>query len=210
MPIETTLTLYTYDELSSNAKEVAKDWYRECLDETDYESTIDDFINVAKLLGFEMKTRTVELMSGKTRQDPCVWYSVAYCQGDFAAFDGHYRYAKGTLKAIREYAPIDTALHGLAERLQEMQKASFYQLCGTVSHHHYYGIQTELVRKTRDDELAASSEAESAFNEIVKDLCRWLYRQLRTETEWLTGDENIADVMQANEYTFREDGRREG
>lgn len=211
MPIETVITLYSYEELSDRAKERAKEWWLSCRDETDYECVIEDFVEVAKLLGITMKTHPVQLMSGKTRYDPSVWYSVAYCQGDFAAFDGYYDYVRGSAKAVKDYAPQDETLHGIADQLQALQAANFYQLRATVTHHHYYGLQAEVTRESGNgDSLETSYETDKALLGIMRDLCQWLYRQLVKQDEWLSSEEQIAEAMAANEYTFREDGRREG
>ena len=211
MPIDTVLTLYTYDELASTAKAKAKDWWLSCRDETDYESVIDDFTVIAETLGIDLKTHAVTLMSGKTRQDANVWYSVGYCQSDFAAFDGAYQYAKGSAKAIRQHAPKDSELQRIADELAKLQKANAYQLRATVAYHKYYGLQSEVIRETKAGLWVDPTDgADMAFSGLIKDLAKWLYRELVKQDEWISSDENIAESMEANEYTFREDGRREG
>lgn len=211
MPIDTVLTLYTYDELSDRAKATAKDWWLSCRDETDYEFVIDDFKVIAETLGIDLKTHAVTLMSGKTRQDANVWYSVGYCQSDFAAFDGAYQYAKGSAKAIRQHAPKDTELHRIADELAKLQKANLYQLRAKVENHDYYGLQSEVIRETKAGLWVDPTDGtENSFSDLMKDLAKWLYRQLVKEDQWLRSDEQIADAMSANEYTFRADGRREG
>lgn len=52
--------------------------------------------------------------------------------------------------------------------------------------------------------------AEEIVTEAIRDLVRWLYRQLQVEYDHLTSDESIADGIIANEYTFTEGGRRFG
>ena len=46
--------------------------------------------------------------------------------------------------------------------------------------------------------------------EAIRDLARWLYRQLQTEYDHLTSDETIEQSIIANEYTFTETGQRFG
>lgn len=46
--------------------------------------------------------------------------------------------------------------------------------------------------------------------EALRDLARWLNRQLQTEYDHLTSDETIEEGIIANEYTFTESGRRFG
>lgn len=208
MPITKEVTLYTYEELSDKAKDKARDWWLSCRDEFDYDCVIDDFKTIAGLLGITFKTHPVRLMSGATRHDPNIWWSVGYCQSDYAAFEGWYSYKPGAAKAVKDYAPKDELLHAIADALGEVQRRNFYKVTANVTHSSYYGLQVETehadgYRKT------LSEDAESAVKEAFKDLCRWLYKQLVAQDEWLSSEENIADAMEANGYTFREDGKRE-
>ena len=52
--------------------------------------------------------------------------------------------------------------------------------------------------------------AEEAVTEALRDLARWLYRQLEREYEHLTSDEAIDESIAANDYTFTEAGCRFG
>lgn len=204
MPTEKTITLYQYHELSDEAKERAKQWWAECWDPSDYESTIDDFHTICDKLGISLKMEPVKLMGGGTRMEPAVQYSVGYCQSDYAAFEGFYSYAKGGAAAVKDYAPTDTTLHAIADRLTAEQKANGYRLSATITYHHYYGLQVDV---TKGDSEEYHDEA--ALKEIFRDLCQWLYYRLREEDEYRMSDEAVEDAMSANEYTFREDGKRE-
>ena len=208
MPTETTITLYTYDELSDDAKETAKQWWLDCRDETDYECVTDDFATIAAKLGIDLATNPVKLMGGGTRNDPAIWWSVGYCQSDYAAFDGRYAYVKGAAASVKDYAPQDKELHAIADRLQAVQSRHLYALTATIKYHHYYGLQVET-RNERHEYGDVSAAVESEVKEIMRDLAQWLYRQLVQQDEYLRSDEQIADAMEANGYTFREDGRRE-
>ncbi len=46
--------------------------------------------------------------------------------------------------------------------------------------------------------------------EALRDLARWLYRQLQAEYDHLISDEAIEEGIIVNEYTFTEVGRRLG
>jgi hypothetical protein len=46
--------------------------------------------------------------------------------------------------------------------------------------------------------------------ESLRDLARWLYRQLEAEYDHLTSDEVVDDGIVINEYTFTDAGRRFG
>jgi hypothetical protein len=53
-------------------------------------------------------------------------------------------------------------------------------------------------------------DAEEVVIEALRDLARWLYRQLEREYEYLTSDEAVDESIVANEYTFTAAGRRFG
>lgn len=206
MPTTKTIELFQYSELSESAKQTARDWWFSCRDETDYESVIEDFKHIAEILGIDFKTHSVKLVSGKTRYDPNIWYSLGYCQGDYAAFEGTIRYRKGMAKAMRSYASQDEALHAIADDLAALFKRSLYRDVFVVTYSDYYGAQVEPSEYDWSDGAAdRSNEA----RDIVKRLNSWLYDTLRKEDEYLSEEEQIADAMAANEYTFRADGRRE-
>ena len=58
---------------------------------------------------------------------------------------------------------------------------------------------------------ATGSTVNSAIvTEALRDLARWLYRQLEAEYDHLTSDETIEEGIIVNEYTFTEGGRRFG
>ena len=154
----------------------------------------------------------MSLNSG-TRQKPCIWFSGFWSQGDGACFEGYFSHAKGAAARIRDYAPKDAALHSIADRLQAIQRRNFYQLAAEVSHRgRYYHEYTMSVDVTRDSPTwqPPTEGAEEIVTEAIRDLVRWLYRQLQVEYDHLTSDESIEDSIIANEYTFTEGGRRFG
>ena len=55
-----------------------------------------------------------------------------------------------------------------------------------------------------------TADAEEAVIEALRDLARWLYRQLEQEYEFQTSDAVVDEAVVANEYTFTETGHRFG
>jgi hypothetical protein len=55
-----------------------------------------------------------------------------------------------------------------------------------------------------------TADAEDVVAQALRDLARWLYRQLEREYEHLTSDEAVDEAIAANGYTFTEAGRRFG
>lgn len=214
MPEVLEITVFRFDELSDDAKERARAWYRDGGFDYDwFDAVYEDFQRVAEMLGISFKTRTVRLMGGGTRQEPCIWFTGFWSQGDGAAFEGYYSYRKAAAPDIRAYAPKDADLHRIADALQQVQRRNFYQLTATVTHrgryHHEYSMEIAV---TRDSPVWQDMTvgAEEIAIEALRDLARWLYRQLEREYEYLTSDEAVAETIRANDYTFTEAGRRCG
>jgi hypothetical protein len=55
-----------------------------------------------------------------------------------------------------------------------------------------------------------TADAEEIVIEALRDLARWLYRQLEREYEYLSSDEIVDESIIANDYTFTGSGRRFG
>lgn len=210
MAAVSTLPLYTFDGLSDEAKEKARTWYRSFdIDDDWYECVYDDCEAVCAILGITPDTRTVSLYGGGTRQKPCIWFSGFSSQGDGACFQGMYRYAKAASRKIREYAPQDSELHAIADDLQGTQRRNFYQLVVMISHRgrysHEHSMQFVIERDNRRyQEITAG--AEETVTEALRDLARWLYRQLEREYDYRMSDTVVDEMLTVNAYTFTETG----
>lgn len=203
-------TVYLFDELSNSAKENARQWYLETDDGYYLDNVISDFASIAEIIGIELSTRSVKLMNGKTRQEPEVYYSVAYCQGDYAAFTGTWKYKKGCMKALREYAPVDTLLHSIVSDFNALQKRFFYRLAIDCSERRGNQYVSEVYRMdcSRYDEQAVDRDTEIEAENIVDRLSSWLHMQLMNEVDYQNSDENVDETIRANEYEFDENGER--
>ncbi|WP_199260355.1 antitoxin of toxin-antitoxin stability system [Paracoccus binzhouensis] len=214
MPEIIETTVYRLGELSDAAKKKARVWYREGGFDYDwYDAVYEDFQRIAEILGIRLKTRTVRLMGRGSRQEPCIWFRGFWSQGDGACWEGFYSYRKSAPTIIRSYAPQDTTLHGIADALQAIQRRNFYQLRAEVSHRgHYYHEYCMAISVERDSPTYQdmTPDAEEIVSEALRDLARWLYRQLEREYDYLSSDEAVDETILANGFTFTETGRRFG
>lgn len=214
MPEVICTTIYQFPELSDAAKEKARSGYREAAFQDDWwDAVYGDFKRICEILGVSLKTRPVRLMGGDTRQKPCIWFSGFSSQGDGACFEATVQHAKGSAREIRTYAPKDQVLHSIADRLQAVQRQNFYQLHADVTHRgRYYHEYCMVIDVTRDSPTgqAPIDGSEETVREALRDLARWLYRQLEDEYDHLTSDETVEEGIVVNEYTFTESGRRFG
>ena len=214
MPEIIETTVYRFGELSDDAKEEARAWYRQgAFDYEWYDAVFEDFQQIVEILGVRFRTRTVPLMGGGNRQKPCIWFSGFWSQGDGASFEGRYEYAKSASSAIRAYAPRDTELHRIADALLAVQRRNFYQLHADIGHRgRYYHEYCMTVSVERDSTTSQdmTSDAEETIAEALRDLARWLYRHLEHEYAYLNSDEAVDEAMHANVYTFTASGERFG
>ncbi|MBE1529744.1 hypothetical protein GGC65_004200 [Sphingopyxis sp. OAS728] len=214
MPAIIETTVYQLDELADEAKERARSWYRQHgFDHDWYDNMFEDFGRICLLLGVDLRTRSVRLMSGRARSQPCIFFSGFSSQGDGACFEGTYRYARGMRRAIRGYAPENIELHRIADALEAIQWRNFYQLSATARHRgryvHEYCMEISVERDSPAyQEPTADAEEEVAG--ALRNLARWLYRQLEREYDHQTSDEAVDEAITANEYSFTKAGRRFG
>lgn len=200
-------TLYQFAELSDEAKEKAREWYRSTANSNDLDSVIEDFASIAEIIGLELSTHSVKLYGGSSRQELDIFYSVGYCQSDYAAFAGTWKYKKGAAKAIREYMGVDTKFHSIVDDWQALNKRHFYRLRAVCSERR--GNQyAEVYRgySSRYDEEAVDRETEREAENIVDRLASWLYSALRDEVDYQSSDEYVDENITANEYEFDENG----
>ena len=76
-------------------------------------------------------------------------------------------------------------------------------------YYHEYCMDISVERAS-DTYQPPTPDAEEIIIEALRDLARWLYRQLEREYEYHTSDEVVDENIEANGYTFTEVGRRFG
>jgi hypothetical protein len=214
MPRIVETAVFHLAELSEKARETARAWYREAAAGDDWhECVFDDFEAICTILGVRLKTRSVRLFGSGTREKPCIWFSGFGSQGDGACFEGNYGFARGATKTIRAHAPQDDELHRIADALHAIQRRNFYQLRADANQrgrgYHEYSMTISVERDSPTNQQM-TADAEDAVTEALRDLARWLYRQLESEYEYQASDEVTDEAILANEYTFTGDGRRFG
>lgn len=214
MPEIIQTTVYQFRELSDPAKERARSWYRETAIDPDwYDFVCADFEAICGILGLDLKSRTVRLVGGGTRQKPCLYFRGFWSQGDGACFEGVYTHERQAPAKIRHHAPQDVGLHRISDTLQAIQRRNFYRLRAEILHRGpYYHEHCMVIAVERDSPTgqAMTADAEDIVTEALRDLARWFYRQLEREYAFQTSDETVDEAMTANAYTFTETGCRFG
>lgn len=186
---------YSFDELSDEAKEIAREaWRRNAEGDTYWsEFVLDDAKEIAAILGISIDH---------------IYFSGFWSQGDGACFTGSYRYAKKSLAKIKSHAPTETELHRIARELQSLQHKNFYSLTAQISHHgHYYHEMSTHIEAERSSYYGVISEsAVDALAKLLRDYMRWIYRCLENAWNWENSDEAIDENIGANEMRFTASG----
>ena len=203
MPQTVNIEVYEIGELSGNARERAREWFRQnCMDNAWYDSVYEDFETIARILGITLDQ--------SNKDDPAIYFRGFSSQGDGACFEGRIAYAQGVKRKIRQHAPKDEKLHELADRMHALQRPNFFQLTATVHHNdaNYYHKYTMDVEVERDNEWyqEPTGNANETMKEIVRDLAQWLYDQLESDYEGQTADEAVDETIEINDWRFTEDG----
>ena len=189
-----TISIYTFDELSDTAKEKAREWYRNgAFDYEWWDCTYEDAKTIANLLGIDIVD---------------IWFSGFSCQGDGACFTGGYSYAKGSAKAVKDYAPQDPELHAIADGLAALQRRYFYQLEASVKHSGHYNHSgcTQIDVTQADQSMYFEPECAQDLKDLLRNFMDWIYSRLEAEYYWLIEDEQVDDALIANDYEFTVDG----
>jgi hypothetical protein len=183
---------YLYNELSDTAKQQAREWYANGIGFIP-DGVIEDAQQIAAILGVT---------------DCKVFYSGFWSQGDGACINGRYSYNKGALKHIKEYAPTDTILHGIAQRLQDAQSKVFYGTTCKITHSGGYCHANSMDYDFNNDTIENTNESDIIIRECFYDFAKWIYKQLESEYEHQNSDSGIEEMLTINEYEFTEKGNR--
>ena len=214
MPRIVETAVYGIEELPETAKESARAWYRETgLHDDWYDFVFEDFETICRIVGVTLGTSPVRLMGGGTQDKPHIFFRGFWSQGDGASFGGHYSHPRGAVRGIRAHAPQDRELHRIADALQAVQRKNFYQLTASIRQRgNYCHEYTMAIAVERDSPTgqAMTDDAEDSAIEALRDLARWLYRQLEREYEHQTSDAAVDEIISVNAWTFTADGRRFG
>lgn len=183
--------VYKFAELSESSQDAAiqRLWDINADDEYWYESTIEDAKTIGALMGIHIANVRFRGFSS---------------QGDGACFEGSFRYATGSVKAVRDYTGgTDPALESIALALQRAQSAAFYTVTGAIRQRGRY-------QHSGCTEINLDHERGALLDEDIRDALRsfmdWIYGQLEKEYDYQTSRERIIETIDANDYEFTENG----
>jgi hypothetical protein len=191
----------SFDELSDEAKEAARQHNTETLDYEWWDCVYEDAVECAKCLGIEIGTSYGQTHSGKIREEPQIYFCGFSIQGNGAMFLGEYRLRADACAAIAAHAPQDKELKRIAAELTALQVAADLQ----------YGRQIEatITRRGRgehsgcmsvdatfideDNGESPTSEDEDTLRDLLRAFADWIYKQLEAEYDYLCSDEALQE-----------------
>lgn len=206
--------LFTFEQLSDEAKERAREWWREGESQdfgSDSEFFYESYLTAAKLLGLEI--------SASRHGNPAIYWEM-FVQGSGASFEGRWEFDPKCADAVRAEFPKDTDLHEIADRLMTlcMPLVVSYRLDGETGLPHSqitqgngcHGVHeyTMDVDPYGADGEPLLDEAVEEFKKIMRDFARWIFKGIEAEYDYRMSDEAADEAITDNEYTFDEDGER--
>ena len=199
------IKVYKFAELSDEAKNTAIEAHRHALVDHEWHHDITDGFKAEIAPAFGIDCREV-------------YFSGFGSQGDGACFEGSFEYHKGMTSAVKRLEIYNSdgrnELFDIAKEMASLQKTNFYGLYGDLSHSHsrhvhpnsvYVNVHRNGLGYLGDIEPAPDTDEQ--YEDCLRDLMHWLYRQLQDEYEHLTSDETIADWLQDSDcQEFTGDG----
>lgn len=188
--------IFTFDELSEQAKERARQWFREGI-QFDADDTIEcTVLEAAKLLGV-----TIDRPRGQR-----TGYAVDWDTNPIdAAFVGTWRASDFKPGAIEEEFPTNETLHGIGASLaiiaRDFPEAT--ASCATGRH------CTQIVDAYLNDDSADENdvcEAITACEQTLRDFASWIATAINAEYEYQNSDKYADEDIEANGYEFTESG----
>jgi hypothetical protein len=183
--------VFTFAELSDNAKQHVLSKY--AYDFADLSMSTECYAEMLKAFGFE---------------NVKIWYSVGYCQSDFASFDGTYTYRKAWRKAfVKDYGK-DNKYLPYFDQIAKIMRKYFYDFRLTLKTRHdspdmeYDCLNNVYQYRYQDIKIADEVELLDSFRSI----CKELYDSIRNELEYQTSEDYFTELADDNEWVFLESG----
>lgn len=184
-----TLKVFQFSELSDKVKEKVRDRYRVTdITADDFDSDENDILQIAKYLGFQKGTEFK--------------WSGFSCQGDGGQLIGRWYASDINIEALKQHAPVDESLHAIAAEFGALRQPkdedgelTFITIKSSGRYSHEYAVEI-------DDENVPEGFDIQAFKAAYQQLCRWGYKQIEAQNDYLRSDEHINDRMadEGNEF----------
>lgn len=199
-------TLYTFDELTEEAKQQAIETRRQEIEEDSHEEYFNSIIDVILdewnyLTGFNIKTSDV-------------YYRLSYSQGDGASF------TTDTPIDIEQALNFYSKQHlTQAEVIEKIKKDSNYQYVKenfeftiiriAYNYVHEYTVEcsyTDESYECTDEQEALAEKISKIINEVKNTVCREIYDELDGAYNYMVSDESIEEILELENNEYTQDG----
>lgn len=174
--------VFSFDELSKEAKEKALNKYR---DNNDYYFLSDDLNERLYELLVEKGITDLNETSKPGTKPTQVQYSLSNCQGDGCMFEGSFQFSTEHEKVGGQWKKY----------IAHVKHAG-----------HYYHSNSKTMDIVDEDDNEADEVVYTEFNTIYKDICNQLEKDGYAFIDHEDSEECFAELCEANEYTFLSDG----
>lgn len=190
--ITTYTKVYDFEELNEEAKDTARQWWRELSQHDEWwDYTYEDAKTIGSLMGIEIDD---------------IFFSGFWSQGDGAQFTGTYSYKTGSVKLVKSHAPKDEELHRIAEELFKFQRRFSYTAEARITTNGRYSHSGCTCIDAGDQHGDLNSADEIELTVILRDFMDWIYQQLEMEHDWLNDNAQVDENLRGNEYEFTQYG----
>lgn len=197
----TTINAYSFDELDKEAQRQAVKDALQSHDPMIYNSTQEAVLEDAAQCG-----EVIGIHIAKEGRDP---YKAFWDYGNVFYFDGWYEHAPGSIRAIRQHAPLDADLHAIADELWKVQRRHQFKLKCDINEDpardtqyatafecsHCHVFDDPMSHDWPHDVMFVMQEQAEAFS-------KWVLKNLHRELEYRQSDEFIIEHIKDNDYKF--------
>lgn len=197
-------TVYSFDELSDEAKEKAREWYREV-------SADDQFWHETPIEEWQSQTLPAMGWSGAK-----IGYRGFWSQGDGAHFEGTWNSHDVDPEFLTREGWQDPELARFLAAYAALAVKYPKAFCrikhrGHYEHENCTEFDVEVLDENDDHVDSETRDAfEDEITELSREVMQHIYQSLEKEWEWQNADEQVDETIRANEYTFTGTGRRFG
>ncbi len=191
----TTIDVYKFDELSDDAKERARDWFRVRIESDYLEFTLDDCAEALTALGFSL---------GNRYNKRAIYWDTNPIG---AAFDVTWSASRFAPNALLKDRPTDKELHRIAAELATVARA-YPNAHGSCTSGRNRNQTAEFDAGDDSNDSGMNDDLAAKFECVVTDLTHWIATAVNAEYDYQYNAECIDENIRCNEYDFDENGKR--
>lgn len=188
--------VFTFDELSDDAKDTAREWFRQGI-QFDANDTIEcTILDAAKMLGI-----TIDRPRGSR-----TGYAVDWDTNPIgAAFVGSWRASDVKPGALVKEFPQDATLAVIARDLEAVA-AEFPDAYANLDTGRGCFQRVEAYAEAGEDSDDCGDDVEQLITDALTSFAHWMATTIAAEYEYQYSDECVNESIEANGYEFTADG----